>query len=179
MGVISNITRSSGTDNKAGISRTIYFALAEDVQTWPTLPSGPATYQDLVKNDGAFAMKTGKQFWKFEATVRRSKLTFESAGERGSKSVINRLEVIRATMDDDIFGFFESHKNDDLIFIVKDHEDNLRVLGTEDLPAKIEEFSGDSGADVSDDKHCKFIVESVGDIARVYTGQTIPLTPAA
>ncbi len=179
MGVINNISRSSGTDNKAGISRTIYFALAEDVATWPTLPASPTTYQDLVKHDGAFAMKTGKQFWSFKATVRRSSLKFESAGERGSKSAVNRLEVIRATMDDDIFGFFESHKNDELVLIVEDLDDNLRVLGTEVLPAMIEEFSGDSGADVSDDKHCKFIAESVGDIARVYTDQVVPLTPAA
>ncbi len=179
MSVISNINRSPGGDNKAGISKVMYFALAEDVQTWPSLPSTATTYEHLVSYESDFVMKTGKQFWEFNATVERSSLNFESAGERGSKSAVNLLEIVRASIDDTILGFLESHKNDEMVWIVEDLDDNFRVLGTKQLPAMIEEFGGNSGATVSDDKHAKVTVRASGDIARVYTGQTIPLTPAA
>ncbi len=176
---MEDVLNTTGGNNDAGLKRTIYFALAADVETWPTLPGSPATYEDLVLHDGAFAMKTGKQFFSFEAQVRKSGLDTESAGERGSKSAVNRLEVMRSNISASVVGFLETHKNDEMVFIVEELNGDLRVIGDDDLPATIEDFKITGGKDVSDERSVSFTAESVGRVARYYTGQAIPLTPAA
>jgi hypothetical protein len=176
--MIESVLNTTGGNNDAGLKRTVYFALASDVLTWPTKEAAPTTYEDLVLATGAFAMKSTKRFWEFEADVRKNKITSESAGERGSKSAINKLEVVRSRISASVLGFLEQHKNDELVFIVEELNGELRVLGAEDLPATIESFTINGGADVSDDRNVSFTAEAVGRLPMVYTGQTIPLTPA-
>jgi len=176
--MIAELLNNNAQDNMAGVKRTLYFALAADVDTWPAITSPATTYEELVTYTSGFTMSSTKQFFKFQATVRKSSLNFESAGERGSKSSVNRLEVMRATLDKKIFGFLEAHKNDEMIWIVEDLNGDVRVLGEEDLPAMMEEFSGGTGADVADAKEVRFVIESVGNLPKFYNDQTIPLTPA-
>jgi hypothetical protein len=176
--MIANLLNDNAATNQAGLMRTIYFALAADVATWAGFPAAPATYADLVTHDSAFVMASTKQFFSFEATVRKSGLSFEAAGERGSKSSINRLEIIKASLSASMLGFLEAHQNDEMVFICKDLDGEMRVLGTETLPAMIESYSGATGADVTDGKETQIVIESVGKIATIYTSQTVPLTPA-
>jgi len=126
--MILDLLNTTGGSNKAGIKRTLYFALAADVLTWPTLPAAPATYQDLVEYEADFAMQSTKKFQKFEATVRKSSLMFESAGERGSKSAVNRIEVLRARIDSAILGFLKEHMNDEMVWIVEDLEADVNHI---------------------------------------------------
>lgn len=173
--MIEDVLKPSGTENGSGLKRTIYFALADDVLTWPTLEASPATYEDLVTHIAAIAMKTGKKFWKFLASVRKSSLETLSAGERGSKVAINRLNIVRAEISPAVVGFIEQHKNDELVVIVEDLNGNPRILGTEDLPVTLEEFSVPTGADVSDEKDVKITFESVGPMAKFYGTAASPL----
>ncbi len=180
---MENVLKESGQTEGAGLKRTVYFALAEDVLTWPTLEATPATYEEVMTHLAAFAMKTGKQFFSFEATVRKSSLESLSAGERGSLSAINRLMVMRSGVSATVAGFIQFHKNDEMVFICNDLDGVPRVLGTKDLPAQITEFKEGSGADVSDEKSISFTVESVGPLAKWYGTKasplSVPLTPAS
>jgi len=181
--MIEDVLKPSGTENGAGLKRTIYFGLAASVATWPTLASSPSTYEDVMVHDAAIAMESGEQMYSFYATIRKSSLESLSAGERGSKTAINRLQIMRAEISPSVLGFIEQHKNDEMVFIVEDLNGNPRILGTEDLPAMFEEFSIPTGADVSDEKDVKITIESVGPIAKFYgtaaSPLAIPLTPAA
>jgi len=180
---IENVLKGSGGNNGAGIKRTIYFGLSDDVLTWPALEASPTTYDELTTHTAAIAMKTGKQMFSFYATIRKSSLESLAAGERGSKTSINRLIIVRSEVDASVFGFLEQHKNDEMVFIVEDLNGNLQVMGTEDLPAMIEDYSVNSGADVSDVKDLSITIESVGPLAKFYgtvaAPLAVPLTPAA
>jgi hypothetical protein len=179
--MLEDVVKDSGGDNGAGLKRTIYFALIADVLTWPTFGAS-ATYADLATFTTAFAMVSTKRFWSFVADVRRNSLESISAGERGSLSSINKLEIVRAKFNASVAGFLRQHKNDDMVFICEDLNGQLRVLGSNDLPAELVNFTIPSGAEVSDDKNTKITVEAVGEIAPHYgtiaVPLAIPLTPA-
>ena len=164
--------------NYAGTKRTFYIALAADVDVWPVLTDPIVNPADLVTFEAAFTMKLGKRFWKFEVMVRKNKMTFTGAGQRGSKSFINRVELIRTDQSAELLGWITSYMSQPIVVIGQTLDGDLRVFGTDDLPAFMEEFEGDGGADVSDAKETKIIIESVGDPAGFYTGLTVPLTPA-
>jgi len=180
---MEDILKESAQSEGAGLKRTIYFGLAQDVDVWPTLASNPTTYEAIMTHTAAFEMKTGKKFFKLEATVRKNSLESLSAGERGSLSAINRLVVMRSGVSVDVAGFIQRHKNDEMVFICNDLDGIPRVLGTSDLPAQMIEFKEGSGTDVSDEKSISFTVESVGPIAKWYGTKAsplaVPLTEAA
>lgn len=180
--MIEDVLKPSGTENGAGLKRTIYFGLADQVETWPTLPSSPSNYEDLVTHDAAVAMQIGEQMYSFYATIRKSSLETLSAGSRGSLTAINRLKIVRAEISAAVVGFIKQHKNDEMIFIVEDLNGKPRFLGTEDLPAMFEEFNIPTGGDVTDEHDVSITIESVGPEATFYgtaaSPLAIPLTPA-
>lgn len=175
----ADVLNPTKVKNYSGLKRTFYIALAADVFTWPTLTDPVVTLTDLVTFDAGFTMKTGKRFWRFEAMVRKSNMSFTLGGQRGSKSFINRVELVRTDLSAELIGFITGYMSMPIVLIVETLDGDLRVIGTEGLPAFMEESEGNSGSDTTDDKEARIIIESVGDPAGFYTGLTVPLTPAA
>ncbi|MFT7239214.1 MAG: hypothetical protein ACI93L_003314 [Cyclobacteriaceae bacterium] len=180
---LENVTKGSGSTKGAGLKRRIYFGLVDEVETWPTENASPSTLEEVGTLSAAVAMSTGNQMYYFDATIRKSSLTSTSAGQRGSKSALNKLEIVRAAITANVIGFIKQHMNDEMFFIVNDLSGQPRFIGEEDLPAMLEEFEIPSGADVSDEVDCKITFEHAGTISLMYGTEavplTIPLTPAA
>jgi len=177
--MLEDLLNPTQRKNYSGMKRTFYVALASDVLTWPTLVTPEVNWEDLVTCTSAFVMKSTKRFWRFEAMVRKNKITFTLAGQRGAKSFVNRVQLKRTDIGDELMGWLTAYMNQPIVLIAETLDGKLRVIGSEALPAFIEEAEGDSGEDVSDDKETMIIIESVGDVAPFYTGLAVPLTPAA
>lgn len=179
---MENILNASAPSKGVGLKRTIYFGLVADIETWPELTSPATTYEDLATLNSVVVMKSTKQMYSFEATVRKSSFNTMSAGQRGAKSAKNRLEIVQVVTSPALVGFLAKHQNDEMFFIINDLAGQARFIGDEDLPATCEEYELPSGADNGDEVDCKIVFEAVGAISQYYgtlaLPLAIPLTPA-
>lgn len=166
-----------GGDNDAGIGSYIYLAKAKDVLTWPTLPPTPTTLAQKVTLTGNFEMKEGKKFVKLYCTRDKGDLNSDMVGEMDSKSAENKVKLFIPRTTPENVGFLEECKNTNVVAIVVERDDSMRVVGSELLPAKLVVGKTTTGLKAGDPKGVDIELNSVGRIAPFYTG-TIPLTPA-
>lgn len=174
---LQELLNVDGGDNFAGISINIYVARASTVLTWPTVVASPTTYAERVTITDDILFKTGGQFFKIQCIVEKNGLQSLAQGETGSKSSENVLEFMRKGISKESLGLFEEFKNDDLVAVVPDLEGNVRMLGSEHLPATLSEFEANTGKAVGDHKHSMYKIRSVGAAAPFYEG-AISETPA-
>jgi len=181
--ILESLQNQSGGNNDAGLKRTFYIGLHNQVATWPTKAVAPATYAAVVTNDAAVAMTSGNQMYELELTVDKgSSLVTTSQGSKGSLSAKNDLKGVQAKVSASMAGWLEHHKNDELIGITSDLDGQLRFHGAEDLPLMMESFEIQGGGQVGEDRMVTFTLASVGRISSFYgtvaAPLAIPLTPA-
>lgn len=169
---------ADGSNNDGGLANYVYYAPLSHVNTFPTVPASPTTNADVVTIADDFVMETGKKFLKVYCTRDMGELTSKMVGETDSKSYENKVDLFIPGNEAEIAAFLEKIKNTNAVWLVPDREGKVRVLGSENLPAKIEVGETTSGKKAGDARGTKMTISSVGRIAPFYTGD-IPLTPAA
>lgn len=168
------------TDNMGGIGEKVYWALHDDVLTWPTLPSveDADDYEELMTYVGDFVMKTGKCFFEAYNTLDSGGLDDKMQGGLDCHSFKHELAFSNPGMKKKLMGFMRSCANENLVFIIKDAEGQMRVVGNEQFAAKPEKMDGTTGKGAADSKKADLTFFGYGNgPAPVYEG-TIPLTPA-
>jgi hypothetical protein len=168
--------------NKSGMSgnkRQVYIGVLEEIDTtsFPALPTAPANLAQAGTISDPVVFISGGQFYPFENIHQKPKLMTEMVGESDSKAFENTGTMVTSGNTPQQIGFLNQHKNADLIVIYEDLDGQARLLGTPDLPAKIEVVSMDSGDAISSAKQLTIEIKAAGHAAPVYTGP-IALTPA-
>lgn len=122
-------------NNMGGIAQKVYFGFWEDVATWPTKPTAPATVEDAATLTGDLTMKTGKRMFELYITDDTGEFNIESVGEVDGKSFVEHLLFFHPGLQKKILGFINAAKNDNLVFIVTDAEGQMYLMGDSMRPA--------------------------------------------
>ena len=168
------------TDNMAGIGTTFYWALANDVKIWPTIPTmgNAADFEGLAKLTGNFIMKPGKRFFSGYSTLDTGELVDTMQGGLDCHSYKNEFSISHPGMKKKLIGFMRATQNENLVFAIKDAEGQIRVVGSEQFPASPDKGTGSTGKGAADSKKADLSFFSYNNgPAPVYEG-TIPLTVA-
>jgi len=129
--------------NLGGLSQKIYFGLWTDVATWPTEPMAPVTLDAAGTLTGDILMKAGKRMFELYTTEDAAKLEIKPIGEEGGKGYELLLSVFAPGLNKKLLGFMNATKNEDLVLIAEDSENQKYLLGCEIRSAK---FSGGDGS---------------------------------
>lgn len=174
---LEEILNVDGGNNDGGLGINFFYARLSEISTFPKIPDAPANLAEKVTITDDFAFNTGGRFYKLQGTVEKNSLESSSQGESGSLSAENALVITHKKISATMLGWLEECKNDDLVLLATDLAGQIRVVGSEHLPAMIMEFKVSGGAAVADARNVTLTVKSVGRIAPFYTG-TISETPA-
>lgn len=178
-----DLARASGIDegkNMGGVRNTFYYALADDVKTWPALPANPTDLDDACVLTGNFAMDSGKQFFTGYMTPYSGEVKDEEQGDTDGMSFKHIFNLFHPGMKAQLLGFMTKTNNANLVFIVADAEGTYRVIGSEAYPARKQAGEGGgTGKATADRKGAGLSFYSFGNTpAPIYEG-TIPTTPAS
>jgi len=165
--------------NMGSIARYIYFAKYEDVDSWPTRPSNPATIEANGVLTGDLVMKSTKQMFPLYLTDDTGEFKIEMVGENDGKSYVMRVSLFHPGLQSKILGFLNYAKNENLVIIARDNDDQLYLLGDEVRPAN---FSGSpdgagTGKETASRRGVSMEFTFKSANVYVYTG-SVPLTPA-
>jgi hypothetical protein len=129
---------ADGQENMGGLKTIGYYALAADIDEWPTLKSNPTSAAEEVTLQGNFRMKDGKHWRKLYSTMETSKIDDENQGERDGQSFNTTAEIFYPGTKAEALGFAKLANNSNMVFILDELSGgNRRVLGTQGLPAKV------------------------------------------
>lgn len=160
-----DIKHEDGEDNTSGLTQDILVAKLEDILTLPEPvlndSTGNGKFEDLVTITSDIQMKPGKYFRTIQAILETVKLDGTPQGEMDGKSLLNRLDFILAGNKAAALGFQQWCKNSSLVFLVKELDGNVRILGHKLYPAKLVEGPGTTGAASTERKQIAFAFQSV------------------
>lgn len=142
-----DIPRFSEGDNMGGTGTKFYFALAEDVDVWPTLPTwaAAATLDELQVLTGLLTMKTSKNFFTGYMTQDTGQITSADQGEVDGVSQKHTFKFFHPKMAAKLLGFIRATNNKPMVFVVPDANGTYFMIGSEQFPA-MKDPSGESGS---------------------------------
>lgn len=167
---LEELKNVDGGHNDGGLKINFFVARNSEIATFPTVPENPATFAESVTITDPFVFNVGGRFYNIQGEVEKNSLDANSQGEAGSLSAENPLSITIKKASPALQGFLEEIKNDHLVWLAEDLEGNTKTIGSEGLPAMIQEFKIIGGASVSDPRNVNIVIKSVGRIAPFYTG---------
>lgn len=145
----ASVEACPGQKNLAGIRRRLYYIPKAAIAVFPTLPKlsdNNASMETFAKLQGDFTLEQGKYFSFLDLKDEASNVTFETAGEDGSKLYNNQANAIVSGMGDAIKGFSRMVLDDDLVYIYQNRDGRFCVLGNEAFKTHTSP-SGDTGTE--------------------------------
>jgi hypothetical protein len=174
----SDISWPSGKSNPGGLKQYVYYAPIEDFATIPKPVSNPGTLAARATITENYVFKTGKKWLKLYCTLETGEVKHKQVGPRDSKSFENTGEISIPGSEADVIGLGGEAANSSFIFLFPERNGKVRVIGSADFPATIEENEGSSGKANADGRSTKIVVKDAADTpAPIYTGE-ITLTAA-
>lgn len=171
-----------GRYNPAGVKR-VFYAFVEDILSFPTLadPETALTFESLAEYDGAIVMKPGKQFFPLYCTVETGEITSTLVGPRDGKGFENSVSISFPGSEAEFLGFKAASANRNIVFIVEEKNNKMRVLGSLDDPAFMDTDESTSGKAIADGRTSVLGFKASGATpAPIYTSPLASiLTPAA
>lgn len=184
---LKNITRADknlrNKGNMGGLIDKIYVALAVDVKDLH-LPDTETSERPMVITQD-IEMQSGKKVAEWYFTQGTGKFSSALVGETDGKSQEPSAEFTIPKFDEVSQTQITAMQNEDAILIVCLASGDKLVLGTEEIPAKLMEGGGDSGAAFADKNNTRFMFKASsrfgayfyeGSIAGLIDGQAIEST---
>lgn len=178
-----DMPRFDEIDNMGGTGTKFYYALAKDIETWPSLPD-PGTAVDISELQvltGAFAMKTGTNFFTGYMTPETGSVTNTDQGEIDGVSQKHTFKLFHPKMNAKLLGFLRATNNQGMVFIVPDANGVNYMIGSEAFPA-LRTSDGEAGTGEGpagrNGGTLSFVSYGPGPAPIVPEEVTIPLTPA-
>lgn len=121
-------------DNRGGIVNRIVVGYADEVATWPELPTA-GTMETAGAWNGELAMQSGSKMVQIHITDETGVLNITDQGERGGESFLYDLTVVRAKINALIAGFENAVKGRGLVILVEDRNGVIYLMGDKQAPA--------------------------------------------
>ncbi len=165
--------------NMGGIAMHVFFGLYADVLTWPTEPSNAISLEALGKLTGDIAMKPGKCLFEMYVTDDSGEFKIEPVGELDGHSYVMHLTVFNPGLKAKLLGFLNAIKNENLVFIVPDNNDQMFLMGDVKRAAVYTGAPDQAGTGKATADRRGMSMEFTFKCKNVYeyTG-SVPLTPA-
>jgi len=163
--------------NMAGIATTLYVIDKNDIESFPSV-GPPVTPADLVRYIDDFTLKPNKYWHTLYSTKEMGELIGEIDGPTDGKFFRITATAFYPRVTAEALGMTALFKNSDVIVILKEFSKGgqLRVVGTEDIPATIA-GSENSGKAYSDEKGITYTIEAAScKPAMIYSGEIITET---
>ena len=164
--------------NLGGLGQKIYFGLWTDVATWPTEPDAPTTLDAAGALTGDITMKAGKRMYELYTTEDAARLDISPIGEEGGKGYELTLKVFAPGLNKKLLGFMNATKNEDLIFIAEDNQNQKYLLGCELRSAKFSAGEGSGTGSTTDGRRGLGMTFSYRTHSLYEYSGSIPLTAA-
>lgn len=133
----TDITWEGPIEGMGGFSTIAYFAAWEDIETWPTLPSGTGTSltdTQLVTLQGHFVMKATKHFIKVYVSPDTADFKASNQGETDGQSFRNEGEFFVPGTDVASRALARKLNNSRGVLIMVDPSGDRVCIGTESFP---------------------------------------------
>ena len=149
--VYESIEACPGKKTLAGIRRRIFYIEKSSIVTFPKLPAmgeAEVKMKDLAVYKESFVLVEGK-FWKFiDLKPEASNVTYETAGEVGSKIFNNQANAIVAGQSDEVKGFARQSINEDIVYVYQNRDGGFSVIGNESFETQTT-ASGDTTSEAT------------------------------
>jgi len=166
--------------NMGGIAQKVYYGWWDDVLTWPTKPSNPADVEANATLTGDLVMKAGKRLFELYLTDDTGEFEIETVGELDGKSFVTHLRLFHPGLKKKILGFMSAIKNENLVFIVQDNDDQYYLMGDAVRPAIFNGSPDSAGTSRETAGRRGMSMEFIYKTANIHVyGGTVPLTEAA
>lgn len=176
MNTLPDLQHTDGARNIAGIAEQHYVALIADILTFPR-PLTTTGAGDSVTVSDPFVFKTGKCFAKLYSTLEEGELQDDAQGARDCQSQMVKGTLFFPGSDAPAVEVADKLKNSSLVFLIRENNGQLRIVGSPELPAMVKP-SGKVGKKTSDSKGTTYPIEAPSNTPPfIYTGD-VPLTPA-
>lgn len=130
--ILKNLTNGQ---NMGGIAQKVYYGWWDDVLTFPSRPTSPTTVEANATLTGDLVMKPGKKLFELYLTDDTGEFEIETVGELDGKSFVEHLRLFHPGLKKKILGFMSAIKNENLVFIVQDNDDQYYLMGDAVRPA--------------------------------------------
>jgi hypothetical protein len=131
--------------NMGGLIQEVYFGYHDDVLTWPTKPAAPLTPEANSILTGDIVMKPGKKLFSLYITDDTGEFLIEPVGSLDGKSFVEHLTFFHPGLKRKILGFMNASKNENMVFIVKDNDEQMYLMGDALRSAKYQGAPDGSG----------------------------------
>jgi hypothetical protein len=161
---------------EGGLLGIAYYAFAEDILVWPTLPAIPADFAASATLEGDFVMKPGKYFSMLESELEMSEYKGEGQGIVSSLSATGRHTFRQVAPSEQLAGFVNACKNRRVALVFEGYDGKRRLLGKQSWPARMASFEEGTGQKLADDRYITFVMDAGGALPFYYEGD-LPLAP--
>lgn len=147
-----SIQSCPGKKHMPGIRRRLYYVEKAAIANFPVLNAlgeqSVDSMEKLAQLKGDFELAEGKYFKFIDLKDEASNVTFETAGENGSKVFLNKANAIVVGQPDDVKGFSRQALNDDIVYVYQNRDGSFCVLGNEAFTCHTSP-SGDTGTEIT------------------------------
>lgn len=154
--------------NTAGITATIYYQLADNVETFPAPAGTDMGALAVLASD--IVLAPGNVWKQLYCTLETGSVQSEMVGERDGRCFRNTLTISHPGNSPEILGFLEYVKNSRLICIARDIDGQYRLVGSKFLPATLKAATAGTGNTIDSRKAALIEIEALGRIAPIYEG---------
>lgn len=167
-----------GGDNTGGVQQYFHFIQFSDIQTMPKPivddSDGNGNLSDLVTISDNIVMKANKYPYKHYGTLEKSLLDSNLQGERDGKSFMNEFTFFKPGSKAEVLGFSQWMKNRKGIWLVPEHDGQVRIVGSNSFPAFCKDMKITVGGKSGDEKGALITVESARKgPAAIFTGKVL------
>ena len=121
-----------GKVNLPGIRTNVYNIPKRDIVKWPVLPEKFVTKMgEMATYTGNFELAENKKWQRIQVTVDKSPVTFESQGEKPSKTTLVKATFVHPGTEEDATAFCGLANNDDYVYLVQTKRGKYRVIGND------------------------------------------------
>ncbi|WP_374949611.1 hypothetical protein [Mucilaginibacter sp.] len=158
---VKNIKTNANPKNIAGLQGTHFYALEEDIATWPAALTPDfataTTPEELVTipDDDPFVMKTGKFFHKFPCVLEEGQVKSTMVGPTGSRAFENMAAFSNPGNILALQGHIAFIGNKKVIIVANEQNGTLRVVGTQEFPAQVDSYEAANGPKTGDGNNQK------------------------
>ena len=181
MCVANKLTNGVCGKNAAGITGTGYMAPAGEFASWPAFQTTVTPGDGLsVKLTGNFVFTgagTGKGYFReFPMLMEKGGIVKKAVGGVGSKSLELSLNFYVPGADATQLEWLRDQLNIPGVWLIKDKNQTVHVLGSKEDPAYLQEAEMGTGVAATDERGTLYTIRAITSEPALYPG-TINLTP--
>lgn len=149
------------TISSPGTSQVVYYAFANDVDTWAATEAIIANLEDVILLTSAWVMKLGKNFHSLSVEVDQNNAGNEFTGEFGSGNFNNTARIFIKTNKASAVGLASQLARRKSVWAIPLNDGSVNVIGTREHPAYVKPMFDSLTDTATDPRGWAFEIKSI------------------